>query len=48
MGRILLFPVDDTDDSQKAFDWFLKNFHQAGDEVGRGGVGRRGRARKGK
>jgi nucleotide-binding universal stress UspA family protein len=28
-----LFPVDDSDDSQRAFDWMLQNFYKDGDEV---------------
>ncbi|PNH09362.1 hypothetical protein TSOC_004009 [Tetrabaena socialis] len=31
--RVLLFPVDDTDDSQRAFDWMINNFYRDGDEV---------------
>lgn len=32
-ARVLLFPVDDTDDSQRAFEWMLRNFYKDGDEV---------------
>lgn len=31
--RVLLFPVDDSDDSQRAFEWMLANFFKDGDEV---------------
>ncbi|GLI69470.1 hypothetical protein VaNZ11_014088 [Volvox africanus] len=33
MPRVLLFPVDDTDDSQKSWDWMIKNIYRDGDEV---------------
>lgn len=28
-----MFPVDDSDNSQRAFDWMLKNFYRTGDEI---------------
>eukprot|EP00798_Chlamydomonas_sp_ICE-L_P020660 gene20660-27446_t len=31
--RLLLIPVDDTDDSQKSFDWVLSNLFKDKDEV---------------
>eukprot|EP00201_Polytomella_parva_P023385 CAMPEP_0175049170 /NCGR_PEP_ID=MMETSP0052_2-20121109/6592_1 /TAXON_ID=51329 ORGANISM="Polytomella parva, Strain SAG 63-3" /NCGR_SAMPLE_ID=MMETSP0052_2 /ASSEMBLY_ACC=CAM_ASM_000194 /LENGTH=134 /DNA_ID=CAMNT_0016313307 /DNA_START=346 /DNA_END=751 /DNA_ORIENTATION=+ len=31
--RILLFPVDNTDYSQKAFEWMLKHFYKPNDEI---------------
>ncbi|KAG2499538.1 hypothetical protein HYH03_002484 [Edaphochlamys debaryana] len=33
MSRVLLFPVDDSEDSQKSWDWFVANFYRDGDEV---------------
>lgn len=33
LQRCLLLPVDDSDDSQRAFDWIIKNFYKPGDEV---------------
>lgn len=32
--RILLLPVEDSEDSQRAFDFMLKNIFREGDEVG--------------
>lgn len=32
-ARVLLFPVDDTDESQSAFDWLLVNIYRDNDEV---------------
>mmetsp|Transcript_25221 Transcript_25221/g.54824 ORF Transcript_25221/g.54824 Transcript_25221/m.54824 type:complete len:162 (+) Transcript_25221:155-640(+) len=31
--RVLVFPVDDSDDSQKAFEWVITNFFKDNDEV---------------
>jgi nucleotide-binding universal stress UspA family protein len=31
--RVLVVAVDDSDDSQKAFEWAVKNIHRPGDEL---------------
>lgn len=31
--RVLLFPVDDSDDSERSFDWMIKNLFKPDDEV---------------
>ena len=32
-SRVVLFPVDDSDDSQRSFDWLVANFFKDTDEV---------------
>lgn len=33
MPRVLVFPVDDSADSERSFQWMLDNFHKNDDEV---------------